>query len=341
MTSRATKEQQLLIPAYYVQQILDQLQDYPEEVQQFFSSHKIVPENLTKVNSLINLDSFKQLIIYAMDVTQNQSLGLLVGRNLSLTTHGMLGFAVMASRTLREALTLIAKYLNIRTPLLGLAIAEKQNFIEVQLFERYQLDVIQRPLLESAISALNSMLNQIASELFPIQKVRLPFKEPSYVSEYRTQFKCAVEFSAPTAAVVIPKTVLDVPLKLGNESAYKNAAEICEKELVKLTQEQTVQHKIRNLLLESIEKFPTLKDVAIQLHISPRTMHRCLQKECTSFSKILSDVRYLRARSMLVNSRLSIAEIGRQLGYCEPASFRKAFRNWSDMSPKQFRNQFK
>jgi AraC-like DNA-binding protein len=253
----------------------------------------------------------------------------------------MLGFAVMASRTIREALLLIAKYLNIRTPLLGLTIINKERYIEVQLSERYRLDVIQRPLLESAISALTSMLNQIAAELAPIKKIKLPFNQPSYVSEYHSQFKCEIEFSAPIAALVIPNEVLDVPLKLGNESAYRNAVEICDKELLKLTQEQTVQHKIRSLLLESVEQFPTLKQVASHLHLSPRTMHRCLQKERTSFSKILSDVRYLRAQSMLANRHFAIAEIGRQLGYCEPASFRKAFRGWSNMSPKQFRSQFK
>ncbi len=339
MAITVSKEQQLLIPAFYVQQILDQLQDHSEEIQQFFARHQLVPENLSQTNSLIRLDTFKLLIVYAIELTQKQSLGLLVGRNLSLTTHGMLGFAVMASRTIREALALIARYLDIRTPLLGLNISEQTEYVEVQLSERYCLDAIQRPLLESAVSALHSMLEQIAAELKPIIKIRLPFSEPAYVSEYRFQFNCEVEFSAAKASLLIASKVLDVPLKLGNESAFNNAVEICEKELINLKEGQTVQHKIRTILLESKEKFPNLNQTASQLHLSPRTMHRCLEKEQTTFSRILSEVRYLRAQSMLSSTRLSIAEIGRQLGYSEPASFRKAFRNWSNMSPKEFRNQ--
>ena len=340
MVESQTK-QQLLIPAYYVQQILEALQQFPKEVASFFAEHKITPESLAKDSALINLETFKQLIVYAMALTQNPSLGLVVGRNLNLTTHGMLGFAVMASRSVREAVTLIAKYLNIRTPLLGLKIIEGRQNMEVVLTERYQLGEVQRPVLESAISALYSMLNQIASDLSPIKTIKFPFNEPSYLSEYRTQFNCELVFSDSVASVVIANRVLDIPLKMGNESAFNNAVALCETELNKLTEEQTVQQKVRSLLLECVEDFPTLEQVANQLHLSPRTMHRSLEKEQTSYSKILADVRYLLAKSMLANNNRAIAEIGRQLGYVEPASFRKAFKNWSKMSPKQYRNQFK
>ncbi|MEC8428056.1 MAG: AraC family transcriptional regulator, partial [Pseudomonadota bacterium] len=39
----------------------------------------------------------------------------------------------------------------------------------------------------------------------------------------------------------------------------------------------------------------------------------------------------------LVNENLSIAEIGQILGFVEPASFTRAFKQWTGVSPAEYR----
>lgn len=79
--------------------------------------------------------------------------------------------------------------------------------------------------------------------------------------------------------------------------------------------------------------------VAQQLHMSDRTMRRHLAIEGVSFQEILNALRYEQAQLALMMTQLSIQDIARQLGYSDASNFGHAFRQWSGMSPRQFRRQ--
>ncbi len=337
MAKAQVSNQSLLIPTYYLQQVFDQLQAYPEKLEQLTQHYGLSFDNISKANSLISLGTFKEIIHQAIHITEKPSLGLIVGQQLNVTTHGMLGFAIMASRNIREALALIEKYLNIRTPLLEIKLIEAERNIEVRLYERYQLGDIKRPLLESVASALYTMLNHIAGELSPVASICFDFEKPAYCSEYQEFFDCEVDFSQSNTALILDKGSLDTALKMGNADALNNALQICDKELLEVRAGQTVQHKIRMILLSEEQQFPNLRKVAETLHLSTRTMHRHLEKEDTCFSEILGEIRALRSQKLLKSTRLTVSEIAHQLGYSDSASFRKAFKSWLGMSPKAFR----
>jgi AraC-like DNA-binding protein len=71
--------------------------------------------------------------------------------------------------------------------------------------------------------------------------------------------------------------------------------------------------------------------------MSPRTLHRRLAVEGTSWKKLLDDVRYERARQLLQDSDSSITEIALDLGYSDHAAFTRAFRRWAGSPPSQHR----
>jgi transcriptional regulator GlxA family with amidase domain len=56
-----------------------------------------------------------------------------------------------------------------------------------------------------------------------------------------------------------------------------------------------------------------------------------------SFRTTLSAVRMSRARRLLADSDMPIAEIGRTVGYAMPAQFSKAFRHRHAVSPREYR----
>ena len=81
----------------------------------------------------------------------------------------------------------------------------------------------------------------------------------------------------------------------------------------------------------------SLERVATRLHRSERTVRRHLQQLNTSFQHLLDEVRYDKARQLLLNTDLPIYLIAEQLGYSETASFRHAFLRWSGLTPSNFR----
>ena len=77
--------------------------------------------------------------------------------------------------------------------------------------------------------------------------------------------------------------------------------------------------------------------IAPRLHMSPRTLHRRLEEEGTSFRQVLTEVRRELAARHLSERRLAIGEIAFLLGFSEPSAFHRAFKRWTGHGPLSYR----
>jgi AraC-like DNA-binding protein len=85
-----------------------------------------------------------------------------------------------------------------------------------------------------------------------------------------------------------------------------------------------------------------LKDVAGAVGYSPSYVSRLFASHLgCSVSEHLRELRMEAAKSMLERSEASISEIGRWLGYRDPANFTHAFTRAVGMPPKAFREQLR
>lgn len=81
----------------------------------------------------------------------------------------------------------------------------------------------------------------------------------------------------------------------------------------------------------------SIERLANRLGESPRTLQRRLMARGLTFRGLLHEVRHDLARTLLLMTDLSIAEIARRLGYRSPGSFTRAFTRWTGRSPSAFR----
>ncbi len=96
--------------------------------------------------------------------------------------------------------------------------------------------------------------------------------------------------------------------------------------------------RVRAALLEALPGGPVaMAGVASGLAMSQRTLQRQLEAEGTSYARLLKQTREALARHYLNNTRLPSAEISFLLGFEEPNSFYRAFRDWTGLSPEQAR----
>jgi AraC-like DNA-binding protein len=94
---------------------------------------------------------------------------------------------------------------------------------------------------------------------------------------------------------------------------------------------------VRRLLLEKQIRFPSLQVTARMLHMTPRTLHRRLVAEGTSYREVLESVRHTLAIEHLKSGRFGMDEIAYRLGYTDLANFRRAFKRWESMPPSEYR----
>ena len=73
--------------------------------------------------------------------------------------------------------------------------------------------------------------------------------------------------------------------------------------------------------------------------MTPRTLQRKLSTEGTTFRALTDSVKQELAESLLANHELTIADIAHKLGYFEPTSFQRAFRQWTGSTPMEYRKK--
>lgn len=77
----------------------------------------------------------------------------------------------------------------------------------------------------------------------------------------------------------------------------------------------------------------SLREIAVLLGVSARTLQRRLDDHHTSYSAVLGEVRQREAMRRLVHTEDTVTKIAYELGYSDSAHFARAFRRWAGFSP--------
>jgi len=99
---------------------------------------------------------------------------------------------------------------------------------------------------------------------------------------------------------------------------------------------ERIQHQLVSGLASG-EGLATANSLARQVSISVATLKRRLEGEGTSLSALKLRARQDLAKRLLADPRLSVAEAARALHFSDAGAFRRAFRQWTGVSPTQWR----
>jgi AraC-like DNA-binding protein len=96
----------------------------------------------------------------------------------------------------------------------------------------------------------------------------------------------------------------------------------------------------QSLIAEQLPvRYPTISHTARLLGVPVRTLQRRLQYEGLSYSELVEKTRFELACRLLDAPGGSVAQAAKALGYADPGSFSRAFRRWTDMSPRAYRQR--
>ena len=81
----------------------------------------------------------------------------------------------------------------------------------------------------------------------------------------------------------------------------------------------------------------TVNEIAKEVFMSVRSLHRNLNELGTIFGSILDEVRREFAEHYVSDTREEVTEVAFRLGFSEQSSFSRAFKRWTGMSPSAYR----
>lgn len=334
------QKQDFTLSVHYIRQIADQMDSMGADVQSWLNQSHLSDKQLSDPLQTVSYPVFHQLILNALAMTDEPAFGLLVGERLLAGTHGILGYAAMNSGTIREAVELFEQYIRVRTTLVSISHEVRGKEVCIVFHDSHPLGSIRRPVLEAVVLTVKNVFDFITLGACHVGWVSFPFDRPVYAALAHDLFKCDVRYGQSWAGFTLPLDVIDLPLKMADPATFQDAALICQRELDKQTKKESFSLRVRRIMLEKKNGFPSLNVTARLFHLAPRTLHRRLLEEGTSFKEILEEVRHMLAVEHLKSDHLTIQEIGYTLGYTDMANFRRAFKRWEGVSPSHYRASF-
>ncbi|WP_295749278.1 AraC family transcriptional regulator [Undibacterium sp.] len=325
------------LSVFYLRQIAEQIRSIGGDVEHWLAHSQLDEAQLADSSLQIPYAELRLLIGAALSSTKEPALGLLVGERLVANTHGILGYAAINSASLRQAVQLLAHYLRVRTSLVLLSHEIHGDQFRLVFIEPVPLGEIRRPVLEAVILTIKNLLDHIAMGSCNVSEVAFPFDAPDYAALAQDLFKCELRYGQAWAGIALPLNSIDLPLKMADPASFQDAVQICQRELDKLLKNESLSTQLRRIMLEKQGGFPSLNVMARLLHLTPRTLHRRLLQEQTSYKEIIEDVRHTLALEYLKSGQLSIQEIAYMLGYSDIANFRRAFKRWEQLAPSLYR----
>lgn len=181
----------------------------------------------------------------------------------------------------------------------------------------------------------------IARDL-PLREVHLRAHAPASTTAYEKLFGCPVRFGMAHSGLVVSRATLQRPVAQTEESLKEFLRQTPYLLLKKdqATNDKPLSRKIELLLAQyNSQQLPTASEVAKAMNMSPRTLHRKLTAEGTSFQQKKDDFRRELAVHYMNRPELSLDAIAAVMGFQDNSAFYRSFKKWTGVSPGQFRTQ--
>ena len=136
----------------------------------------------------------------------------------------------------------------------------------------------------------------------------------------------------------MPVSELSTPLKQGDQTLQKLLKQQAEALLEKFPNSTQVDQQLQQAILVGLQKNQfQIEHIAQQIKFSVRQLQRHLQKQGKTYQQCMQEIRSMMAMQYLKDPHLSLQEISMLLGYSEQSAFQRAFKQWTQLTPQQWR----
>lgn len=263
--------------------------------------------------------------------------GLEAGLRYHLTAYGIWGYALLSSPTLRSAIDIGLRYLDLTYAFCHIRSEIRGDECWLILDDRAIPEDLRRFMVERDSAAIMTIQRELFAQAIPVKAVGYRFPAPPYAARLPEIFGVSARYNAECHYAVLDSRLLDLPLPQANPATAAFCESQCQQLLSQRQMRSGLAAQVRDCLLKRPGQLPDMATTARALGHSLRTLHRRLQAEGTSFRALTEEVRETLAEELLQNSHLNLDEIADRLGYAEASSFIHAFKRWKGHSPRGLR----
>ena len=286
----------------------------------------------------ISYAKVEKLWVETISLIDDPVIGLKAATIWHPSSAGSLAYAWLASSSLRTAFERLIRYLKVITEGMEYSIEEEDNLYAV--IHRFNKGVTDTPAMVDVNLAILTNLCRINYDktLNPVS-ISFTHSEPEDAGEYFSFFRCPVIFNAPDNRITFTQEVVNKRLLSENPLLAQLNDQVMIKYLAQLEGNNIIE-RVKTTIIDQLPSgHVTDSTVSEALYITKRTFHRRLQEQKTTFRIILNGLRQELADQYIQDSSLTLNEISFLLGFSEISSFSRAFKRWTGVSPRSYREQ--
>ena len=296
--------------------------------------------------SRLAAEKFSLLIEYCNKQKAEHNFSILIAEQFHPGMFHALGYAMMSSNTLQEALDRIAHYKRVVSNTCTLVNQDVNGRLVFEM-NVFTYDGTNRPVLslitvETFLSTITSFARELITSDFSPEKVCFAYPAPDYDTTYLNNFfNCEIEFNSDTTALIFNLEKSQEKLLCGNPLITHSHEKMLDEFMARLDKND-LSHVIKNKIFEVLPLgAPSQTEIAEYLGMSLRNLQRKLHDQGTSYKEILENTRKKLAMDYIVQKHLSLSEIGYLVGFSSVGNFNRAFKRWTNQTPGDYRQNSK
>ncbi|KPF68675.1 hypothetical protein IP84_08470 [beta proteobacterium AAP99] len=268
---------------------------------------------------------------------QDPTFALQAGAHWHPSDLGVLGHAWLTSESLHAALARMSRY----AKLIGQRMSARCETSRSDLRFVYDSGRGSTPIADLMadfdLSLVLSMCRMNAGPSLRPLRVDLRRASPPSALPWERAFEAPVRFGARENSLLFARADAERTLPTAHAELAETLDQILVQQLASLG-EGDLQSRCRAWILQHLsDGDPSDEDLAAHLAMSSRTLHRRLQAEGLSFSRLLDDTRRDLAQRYLRESGRTVTDVTFLLGFSEQSAFSRAFKRWTGVAPSEFR----
>jgi len=315
---------------------LDSLQ---VDIDAFLYSLDLDPKPLKSPDTRIPIETYLRIQDEAAVFVNDPYFGLHVGEYAEAGSWSILGYMMMNCRNVGEAFEKSVRYSRIIGNLIEVRIERKLNKSRLIFFTSPQAPELSRHCLDTSFSTTICMMQNFTGvDMHPLE-VTFSYAEPPSRSEYERIFQCPILFGQKENSFTVATSVFDTLILMANPSLLQHFERYAQEFLAELDRRNEHTGVVTRIILAHLDdEALSIEKVAKEMSISVRTLQKRLEGEGVIFSDLLREIRQKLAQQYL-RENYSVEQITYLLGFSEPSAFRKAFKKWSGVTPREYREQ--
>ncbi|MBB6522619.1 AraC family transcriptional regulator [Pseudoteredinibacter isoporae] len=275
----------------------------------------------------------------AIERVGDDNLGILSAHLCQPVHWHALGLAMLCSASVAEALGRVVQYQEILTNVVTQKIVHDDRHFCLYLKTKIPIELVGLEVVDFGFAGLLAVCRSIFPGEIKPSRVCLQRPEPTSTEAFEQFYGCTVQFGCEQHELEFPASVADRVLDYSDPQLAARQDDLAQDYIQRIVQ-NSFTLKTQDAIKELLPKGePSQQSIAERLCLSPRQLQRQLQKEGSSFTALLRDVRMELAQQYLQQQYRPITEIALLLGFADHSNFTRAFKSWFDCTPTEFRER--